>query len=67
MVFSFANKNEKEVFVPFFPLFTEPRKIERSQSLLTIFLMKKNIHPAWKQVKVICSCGNTFETGSTIK
>jgi len=29
--------------------------------------MKKNIHPAWKMVKTICSCGHTFETGSTIK
>ncbi len=29
--------------------------------------MKKKIHPAWKQVNVICSCGHTFETGSTIK
>jgi large subunit ribosomal protein L31 len=29
--------------------------------------MKNNIHPNWKQVKIICSCGNTFESGSTIK
>jgi large subunit ribosomal protein L31 len=29
--------------------------------------MKKDIHPEWKKIKVICSCGNTFETGSTIK
>jgi large subunit ribosomal protein L31 len=29
--------------------------------------MKKNVHPAWNKIKVICSCGNTFETGSTSK
>lgn len=30
--------------------------------------MKKNIHPAFTDtVKVICSCGNTFTTGSTVK
>lgn len=29
--------------------------------------MKKNIHPGWKIVKAICSCGHTFDTGSTIK
>jgi len=28
--------------------------------------MKANLHPTWyNQAKVICSCGNTFETGST--
>lgn len=29
--------------------------------------MKKDIHPAYKQVKVTCSCGNTFEVGSAVK
>ena len=30
--------------------------------------MKKDIHPQYnKNVKVTCSCGNTFETGSTQK
>lgn len=30
--------------------------------------MKKTIHPAFSdQTKVICSCGNTFTTWSTIK
>ena len=29
--------------------------------------MKKDIHPNFKLVKVICSCGNTFETKSTVK
>lgn len=29
--------------------------------------MKKDIHPQWyPQAKVICSCGNTFTTGSTV-
>jgi large subunit ribosomal protein L31 len=27
--------------------------------------MKKNIHPEYRDVKVQCACGNTFETGST--
>jgi len=29
--------------------------------------MKADIHPAYEPVKVICSCGNTFETRSTHK
>lgn len=30
--------------------------------------MKKGIHPKYNHnVKVTCSCGNTFETGSTMK
>lgn len=28
--------------------------------------MKPEIHPAYKKIKVACSCGNTFETGSTL-
>ena len=27
--------------------------------------MKTGIHPKYKQVKVTCSCGETWETGST--
>jgi large subunit ribosomal protein L31 len=27
--------------------------------------MKSNIHPKYKEIKVVCSCGNTFTTGST--
>ena len=27
--------------------------------------MKKDIHPDYHQVKVVCACGNTFETKST--
>lgn len=26
--------------------------------------MKKGIHPDYKITKVVCACGNTFETGS---
>ncbi len=29
--------------------------------------MKKNIHPNFKLVKVTCSCGDTFETMSSVK
>ncbi|HBL52157.1 MAG: 50S ribosomal protein L31 [Candidatus Blackburnbacteria bacterium RIFCSPHIGHO2_02_FULL_39_13] len=29
--------------------------------------MKANIHPTWyPETKVVCACGNTFTTGSTI-
>jgi len=28
--------------------------------------MKADIHPAYNEVKVTCSCGNTFETRSTM-
>jgi large subunit ribosomal protein L31 len=28
--------------------------------------MKADIHPSYKEVKVICSCGNTFVTRSTV-
>ena len=27
--------------------------------------MKQGIHPEYKQIKVTCSCGNSFTTGST--
>ena len=27
--------------------------------------MKAEIHPAYSEVNVTCSCGNTFKTGST--
>ncbi|MCJ7808525.1 MAG: 50S ribosomal protein L31 [Dehalococcoidia bacterium] len=27
--------------------------------------MKKDIHPKYVEAQVICSCGNTFTTGST--
>jgi len=28
--------------------------------------MKKEIHPTYHKAKVTCSCGNTFEVGSTV-
>ena len=27
--------------------------------------MKQDIHPEYKEIKVVCSCGSTFETRST--
>ena len=29
--------------------------------------MKKEIHPRYEDCKVVCACGNTFETKSTSK
>lgn len=29
--------------------------------------MRTGIHPAYNEVKVVCSCGNTFTTRSTSK
>ncbi len=28
--------------------------------------MKPNIHPEYHDLKVVCSCGNTFQTSSTL-
>lgn len=28
--------------------------------------MKQGIHPEYKEIKVTCSCGNSFETRSTL-
>ena len=28
--------------------------------------MKEGIHPAYSAIKVTCTCGNTFETSSTL-
>lgn len=28
--------------------------------------MKSSIHPEYTTIKVVCSCGNSFETGSTL-
>jgi large subunit ribosomal protein L31 len=28
--------------------------------------MKPDIHPAYKEITVTCSCGNTFKTSSTL-
>ncbi|OGA26488.1 MAG: 50S ribosomal protein L31 [Betaproteobacteria bacterium RIFCSPLOWO2_02_FULL_65_24] len=28
--------------------------------------MKEKIHPAYKEIQVTCSCGNTFKTRSTL-
>ena len=28
--------------------------------------MKADTHPAYTEIDVVCSCGNTFKTGSTL-
>lgn len=28
--------------------------------------MKENVHPNYHEVDVVCACGNTFKTGSTV-
>lgn len=30
------------------------------------YVMKADIHPAYKEIKVNCSCGNTFTVNSTL-
>ena len=32
-----------------------------------VTVMKQGIHPQYNKTKVTCSCGETFETGSTKK
>lgn len=29
--------------------------------------MKADIHPAYQEIKVVCSCGNEFKTRSTLQ
>jgi large subunit ribosomal protein L31 len=29
-------------------------------------IMKAETHPEYKAINVVCSCGNTFKTGSTL-
>lgn len=35
-------------------------------NLLESDVMKKSIHPEYTAIKVVCSCGETFETRSTL-
>jgi len=35
-------------------------------TLRTFRAMKPDIHPDYKQIKVVCSCGNEFATRSTL-
>jgi len=60
MVFSFATKKRRRHSYLF--------RLELSDSHLLFypFFMKSGIHPKYKQVNVVCSCGNTFATGSAI-
>ena len=34
---------------------------------MKILAMKAGIHPAYKELNVVCACGNTFKTQSTHK
>jgi len=36
------------------------------QSAWTSTAMKPDIHPKYEEIKVTCSCGNTFNTRSTL-
>jgi len=41
-------------------------KILQSSVILDVEVeMKKGIHPAYKEAKVLCACGETFSTRST--
>ena len=31
-----------------------------------VFVMKPEIHPSYDTIKVVCACGNSFETRSTL-
>lgn len=36
--------------------------------LVYLYIMKASIHPDWySETKVVCACGNTFATGSTME
>jgi len=32
----------------------------------TVLVMKPEIHPSYDTIKVVCACGNSFETRSTL-
>jgi large subunit ribosomal protein L31 len=34
--------------------------------ILELSVMKPDIHPAYSEITVTCSCGNTFQTRSTL-
>jgi len=34
--------------------------------VITEAIMKADIHPKYSEIKVVCSCGNEFTTGSTL-
>ena len=36
------------------------------QNIVFIKIMKKEIHPEYSEIKVTCSCGNSFMTKSTL-
>jgi len=38
---------------------------QNDQLVIKSSLMKANIHPKYNQITITCSCGATFQTGST--
>jgi large subunit ribosomal protein L31 len=46
--------------------FFEPRGASFDTGVGGTASMKANIHPEYKSTTVTCSCGNTFETRSTL-
>ena len=42
-----------------------PRTLQ-IKSNSTVFVMKPEIHPPYDTIKVVCACGNSFETRSTL-
>ena len=44
-----------------------PHKIERQQKGICREMPKEKIHPQYDVVRVLCACGNNFETRSTHK
>lgn len=42
-------------------------RMKRAHNISHSLHMKQNIHPAFDEVKVTCSCGNTFTTRSTLR
>jgi large subunit ribosomal protein L31 len=38
----------------------------RKESHTEVVTMKQAIHPDYKEITVTCSCGNTFQTRSTV-
>jgi large subunit ribosomal protein L31 len=48
------------------PIFKDNPAFSVEAFATRIFPMKPKIHPAYKEITVTCSCGNTFTTRSTL-
>ena len=44
----------------------EQHSLSKTTDTLTKTKMKKEIHPEYSEIKVTCSCGNSFMTKSTL-